>query len=138
MVATAGGSQSFAPEMTGRASQRVALEKVLRQALEEGGLALDRLEVDQAFVRDLLGDRDDVAIVDHPGTRPLAQAPCGRRGTWRLRPGSSSKTRGCDEIQGYGLSRPVSRAVAGAAVPGSRLIRASRCRPLPRSPFGSP
>jgi hypothetical protein len=57
--------------MTGWASQRVALEKALRQALE-GGLALDRLEVDQAFVRDLLGDRDDVAIVDHPGTRRLA------------------------------------------------------------------
>jgi hypothetical protein len=83
VVATAGGSQSFAPEMTGRASQRVALEKAMR-------LALDRLEVDPAFVRDLLGDRDDVAIVDHPGTRPLAQAPRGRRGTWRLRPGSSS------------------------------------------------
>jgi hypothetical protein len=65
-------------EMTGRASERVALEDTLRQALEEGGLPLDRPEVDQAFVRDLLGDQDDVAIVDHPGTRPLAQAPCGR------------------------------------------------------------
>ena len=139
MVATAGGSQSFAPEMTGRASQRVALEKALRQALEEGGLALDRLEVDQAFVRDLLGDRDDVAIVDHPGIRPLAQAARGRRGNVETEARLQFlKTRGCDEIQGYGLSRPVSRAVAGAAAPGSRLIRASRCRPLPRSPFGSP
>jgi hypothetical protein len=65
VVATAGGSQSFAPEMTGRASQRVALEKAMR-------LALDRLEVDQAFVRDLLGDRDDVAITMSPSSTILA------------------------------------------------------------------
>ncbi len=83
---------------------------------------LDKLKIDRSFVRDIVDDADDAAIVD--GIIALAH----RLGIRVVAEGVESemqlqflRERGCDECQGYYFSRPV---------PGDDMLKAVG-RPLP-------
>lgn len=73
-------------------------------------LPLDRLKIDRAFVKDLLVDNDDRVIVDlviamaqNLGLKVIAEGAEDREIVEYL------KDRGCEEIQGYYFSKPLSR-----------------------------
>jgi EAL domain-containing protein (putative c-di-GMP-specific phosphodiesterase class I) len=69
---------------------------------------IDRLKIDQSFVRDITTDRDDAAITSaiialtrNLGLKTIAEGVETREQLEFLR------THGCNEVQGYLLSRPV-------------------------------
>ena len=78
-------------------------------------LPVDLLKIDQSFVRDMLDDPDDMAIID--GVLGLA-ASFGREviaeGVETEAHGDALLQRGCELAQGYGIARPM---------PGSALAQ---------------
>jgi diguanylate cyclase (GGDEF)-like protein/PAS domain S-box-containing protein len=87
---------------------------------------IDRLKIDQSFVRDLTTDRDDAAITSaiialtrNLGLKTIAEGVETREQLEFLR------AHGCDEVQGFLFSRPVETdacpaRLAGEARPGAR------------------
>jgi EAL domain-containing protein (putative c-di-GMP-specific phosphodiesterase class I) len=71
-------------------------------------LAVDKLKIDQSFVRDMVEDSDDAAIVKAiiqlGHTLQLTVIAEGVENEGQL---AILKNYGCDEIQGYLLSRPI-------------------------------
>ncbi|MCC6075670.1 putative bifunctional diguanylate cyclase/phosphodiesterase [Pseudomonas sp. GCM10022188] len=71
-------------------------------------LPIDTLKIDQSFVRDMLVDPDDRAIVD--GVIRLAAAFNRRviaEGVETLEHGQALQSLGCQLVQGYGIARPM-------------------------------
>jgi diguanylate cyclase (GGDEF)-like protein/PAS domain S-box-containing protein len=76
---------------------------------------IDRLKIDQSFVRDITSDRDDAAITSaiialtrNLGLKTIAEGVETREQLEFLR------TQGCNEVQGYLLSRPVEAGACAA------------------------
>ena len=71
-------------------------------------LAADTIKIDQSFIRDLLDDPDDAAIID--GVIGLANAFNRKviaEGVEETDHGSMLLLMGCKDVQGYGISRPM-------------------------------
>ncbi|MBX9936480.1 MAG: EAL domain-containing protein [Burkholderiaceae bacterium] len=77
-------------------------------------LAVDKLKIDQSFVRDMLTDNDGAAIVraivqlGHNLQLTVIAEGVETRAQWEF-----LAAQGCDEVQGYWLSRPVPQAAFG-------------------------
>jgi diguanylate cyclase (GGDEF)-like protein len=74
-------------------------------------LRVDTLKIDQSFVRDMLDDPDDLAILE--GVIGLAAAFRRRvvaEGVETVEHGASLLALGCDLAQGYGIARPMPAA----------------------------
>ncbi|TME90756.1 MAG: EAL domain-containing protein, partial [Chloroflexi bacterium] len=74
-------------------------------------LPVNELKIDRSFVRDMVGDRDDQAIVRSTislghelGLRVVAEG-VENQATWQL-----LERFGCDLVQGYVVSRPLPAA----------------------------
>ena len=94
-------------------------------------LPVARLKVDQSFVRDMLADPDDLAILE--GVIGLASAfghEVVAEGVETERHGDVLQQLGCDLAQGFGIARPM---------PGSEMIRWSiewQRNPIWINPYG--
>ena len=84
-------------------------------------LPADTLKIDQSFVRDMLEDREDLAIVE--GVIGLANAfKMGviAEGVETVEHGVLLMSLGCDLAQGYGIARPMPAAAVPAWVAGHK------------------
>jgi len=78
-------------------------------------LPADTLKIDQSFVRDMLRDPEDRAIVEGViGLARVFQRHVVAEGVETIEHGALLLTLGCDVAQGYGIARPMpAAAVAG-------------------------
>jgi hypothetical protein len=115
-------------------------------------LPADMIKIDQSFVRDMLEDSDDRAIVE--GVVGLARVfrreviAEGRRDPAH---GALLLQLGCELAQGYGVARPMPAACAArlgrrvdhrgaldGLTPGQRRVSAGSCAPRPARPVAPP
>jgi diguanylate cyclase (GGDEF)-like protein len=91
---------------------------------------IDTLKIDASFVRDLPGDRGSaeiaaavIALAHSLGIRVVAEG-VEREDQWRV-----LEEKGCDEIQGYFLARPLPAAECRDAILGGRFVAPARIAP---------
>jgi diguanylate cyclase (GGDEF)-like protein/PAS domain S-box-containing protein len=71
-------------------------------------IAVQTLKVDQSFVRDMLDDPDDLALVESIiNIAKLFRLDVVAEGVESQRQGELLQSLGCDTLQGYGIARPM-------------------------------
>jgi diguanylate cyclase (GGDEF)-like protein/PAS domain S-box-containing protein len=71
-------------------------------------IAVQTLKVDQSFVRDMLEDPDDMALVESIiNIAKLFRLKVVAEGVESQRQGQLLQSMGCDTVQGYGIARPM-------------------------------
>jgi len=71
-------------------------------------IAIHTLKVDQSFVRDMLEDQDDLALVESIiNIAKLFRLEVVAEGVESQRQGLLLQRMGCDTVQGYGIARPM-------------------------------
>ena len=71
-------------------------------------IAIQTLKVDQSFVRDMLEDPDDLALVESIiNIAKLFRLEVVAEGVESQRQGMLLQSMGCDTVQGYGIARPM-------------------------------
>lgn len=74
-------------------------------------LPVSRLKIDQSFVRDMLDDPDDLAILDGViGLSAAFQREVIAEGVETIEQGAMLLRLGCEQAQGYGIARPMPAA----------------------------